>query len=455
MSIPAGTMIGHYRIERPIGSGGFATVYLANDDRLDATVAVKVLAENRALDVEARRRFVEEARKLRMVESSSVVTVYDVGETSSHQPYMVLEHADRGDLAARRAYLRRRATVDECREIVAFLHAALGALHRVGLVHRDVKPHNVLIRTDSGQPEAPGPLVAANERLLLGDLGFVKDLNLASGLTVGGGTWAYQAPEQQFRLGTVDRRADIYSATTVIAWLLTGGSLVEGQQWSDLLDRAALQPALRLELLRGMAPTPDERHPTIDHWRAALDAALRSSSPELIRTEIMPGSAPSTNTKVMPPTAPPRAPAKTPSMVTSTKAPESRDTGRRFAMFGLGALTLIGVGFAGGVLVRSGGGLDQQISPDGEILTTEADVGGFRVSISGPVEITVGEPATFISELPDGVSASWIYPDGRVTPSGFGVVYTADTEGSFTVSLLVVPPDSAPELVVHRARAVP
>lgn len=93
--------IGRYRVDGVVGSGGFATVYRAYDERFDATVAVKVLAENHCLDPDVRERFLKEGRVLRRVGSPHLVTAHDLGENDRGQPYLVLDFADRGTLAER------------------------------------------------------------------------------------------------------------------------------------------------------------------------------------------------------------------------------------------------------------------------------------------------------------------------------------------------------------------
>jgi len=445
VSAPEGTIIGNYRIARPIGTGGFSTVYLAHDDRLDTEVAIKVLAENRALDLDARRRFVEEAQKLRKVKSPDVVSVYDVGETDQQQPYMVLEYAERGDLAHRHRELAQPVSFAGCLRVVDFLHAALSALHHVSLVHRDVKPQNILIRTSHGAPELDTPLLAGNERPLLGDLGFVKDLELASGLTVGGGTWAYQAPEQRQRLGTIDARADIFSATAVIAWLLTGQYPPDGQLWTSLIKQIpSMGTPVRDQLLKGLADSPDERHQTMERWHAEMTAAIYAASPDI-------SSSPLT---VQSPPDPGRGSA-TQGMKSTLTAPTSK-------LKRLGAVVAaLALGLAG---LAAGYGIWNDSNATGAVETEQRDLengsvevtatyNGQTVTMVGPKIVEVGEQATFVTNLPPGVSGSWVYPDGSLQPTGNGVTYTPQSPGSFVVTLLMTAPGSGPKLLIHTAQA--
>lgn len=441
MSLPTNSLIGPYRIDRPIGTGGFATVYRANDDRLDTTVAVKVLAENRSLDADARRRFIEEAQALRRVDSPAVVSVFDVGESADGQPFMVLEYADRGDLAARFAGLGRPATFDEIRDVAAFLRQALEALDRRQMVHRDVKPNNMLIRSDGTVPPAPGVLLGPTEHLLLGDLGFVKDLNLASGLTVGGGTWAYQAPEQKHRMGTIDRRADVYSATAVIAWLLTGWKPTEPQSWPDLVDQIPVDGRLLTVLRRGVADDPAERPPNVDAWFAELSGALSPApSPGLVAGS---SAGPSMN-GVGGVATPGHAPAQA--------AQSLRRRSRRPVALLL-ALVLGLAGFAVGRNTVGGGEAEGTTSAANGVAATEFEVHGRTVAILGPETVEVGRTATFAASLDVDTSGYWVLPDGSVADAERTVDYRADSAGAFDVALLVIVEDHEPLVVVHRASA--
>ena len=150
--------VGRYRLQEVIGVGSFATVHRAVDERLDATVVVKILAENHSLNPEVRERFIAEGRALRKVRSSHVVTAHDLGESDRQQPYLVLEYADRGTLAQRVDGLRGAgwtATTEDVAAVVDHLGAALRAVHAAHLVHRDLSPANVLVATD---PERTGAL---------------------------------------------------------------------------------------------------------------------------------------------------------------------------------------------------------------------------------------------------------------------------------------------------------
>ncbi len=260
----SGSKIGRYRVMAPIGSGGFATVYRAVDERLGSEVALKVLAENHSLIPDSRERFISEAQHLRRVDSYWVASIFDLGETDSGQPYMVLELADRGDLETRVNNLwdsRRSLTRDDLLVLAETLAHSLAAIHAADLVHRDVTPGNLLVRHNGLRP-APWSgrtLLDRGERLLLSDLGYAKDLRAASGITSGGGTAGFAAPEQHGEMTQVDERADVYGATAVLAWAATGSRYEQ-----------ALADVKRI----GMADDPSDRYETIATWNAAVHSAL-------------------------------------------------------------------------------------------------------------------------------------------------------------------------------------
>ncbi|WP_344587709.1 Stk1 family PASTA domain-containing Ser/Thr kinase [Actinomadura vinacea] len=198
---------GRYRIESRIARGGMATVYLARDTRLDRVVAIKVMHAGLATDEEFVRRFIGEAKAAAALSNPNVVAVYDQGTDGEHV-FLVMEYV-RGrtlrDVLSERGRLGPRAAL----EIMQPVLAALGAAHRAGLVHRDVKPENVLI-TEDGQAK-------------VADFGLAR-AETASGMTKTGmiiGTVGYLAPEQVLS-GSADVRSDVYAAGTMLFELLTG-----------------------------------------------------------------------------------------------------------------------------------------------------------------------------------------------------------------------------------------
>ncbi|MET9404975.1 serine/threonine-protein kinase [Streptomyces sp. NPDC002935] len=240
--------IGRYRPERRLGAGGFGVVWLAHDDVLEATVAVKVLSENWVDRLDIRERFLAEARLLRRADSNRVVQVYDIGELSDGRPYFVMEYADGGTLADR--IEAGPLPVAEALRLTALAARGAGALHEAGIVHRDIKPSNVLLRTTPG----------GADRVLLADLGLAKSLAQASGLTLAAGSAGYTPPEQARPGSGIDARADVYSLGALGHHLVTGS--VPGPPGKvERPDRLrtdlgpVLGPDVRRVLLRAWSPT--------------------------------------------------------------------------------------------------------------------------------------------------------------------------------------------------------
>ncbi|OFE16402.1 hypothetical protein BA895_18935 [Humibacillus sp. DSM 29435] len=227
---------GRLHVVGPLGSGAFATVWLAHDPALDADVAVKVLADNWSRRPEVHARFVEEARLLRRVENDRVVRVYDVGELADGRPYLVMTHAAGGSLAS---HLEKCGSIEvgSALAVLDQVVEGLSVLHSKGIVHRDVNPHNVLLL----EPWVAG----SSPRAVLADLGLAKDLGLGSGLTQPAGTGDYRAPEQRELSLEVSPATDTY-AVSVLA--------------RELLTRAGVSPGRRFgSLAAGLSERPDER----------------------------------------------------------------------------------------------------------------------------------------------------------------------------------------------------
>jgi eukaryotic-like serine/threonine-protein kinase len=198
---------GRYRTRRSIGSGGMARVLLGRDEKLDRQVAIKLLGENLAADDDFRQRFMREARMAAKLSHPNVVQIFDVGEEDG-VPFLVMEYVDGsnlGDLLKRRRSLPRR----DIAPLMAQTAAGLGHAHDAGLVHRDVKPQNLLRRKDG--------------RLKIADFGIARALE-ESRLTDSGsvlGTRPYMAPEQ-LRDGKISPATDVYAFGVVAHELLTG-----------------------------------------------------------------------------------------------------------------------------------------------------------------------------------------------------------------------------------------
>jgi len=273
--------IGRYAVRRRIGSGGFATVWLAYDEQLDSPVAVKVLAENWTEDHHVRQRFLEEGRFLRKVESPHVVSVYDAGELDDGRPYLVMSYADQGTLADRLEI--DGLTAAQSLEVVRQVGAGLTALHERGVLHRDVKPANVLFRTvESHQGDS-------RVRAMLADLGLGKALDMSSRLTMIAGTPSFVAPEQA-QGEHLDARADLYALGALTHLLLAGQAAFRHASLSDAAEpgpppplssgERAFPPGVEAVVQRAMAPDREERWPDVASYVAALADALAPSVAE-------------------------------------------------------------------------------------------------------------------------------------------------------------------------------
>lgn len=274
MEFMPGDDVGPFRIEQVVGRGGSATVYRANDPRFGGSVAVKILASHLARDGEAVEQFVREARALRRVDHDALLTVFDIASTDDGRPYMVLRYADRGALLDRLPANPGR--LHELKRLVEFLAASLGALHQQDLVHRDVKPSNVLIATT---PEVNlrgelGSFLRRDERFLLGDLGLVKDLATGQ-VTRGAGSYGYAAPEQRAVVSRVDRQTDVFGASAVVTEAALGRVRRPDETWVQaLLELHTQRPELAEVLQCGLADDPADRFVDITLWADALLTAL-------------------------------------------------------------------------------------------------------------------------------------------------------------------------------------
>ncbi|QXC60844.1 serine/threonine protein kinase [Aquihabitans sp. G128] len=403
--------LGRYEVAEVIGTGAFATVYRARDDRLDADVAIKVLAENHSFDADLRERFISEGHLLRRVDSPHVVKVFDLGETEAGQPFLVLDLAGGGDLAARRRRLGGAAPrLDELLTVARQVAVALGALHAEQVVHRDVTPGNLLVRGTAAVPPS-ATLLAPGERLMLADLGLSKDLAATSGLTVGAGTAGFTPPEQGVG-GWVDARADIWSASALLVWLALGETPATHDAWQEPVRRLGWPDPVIRELERSLSAQADQRHPTAAAWIEALEAA----------------------------NAPPPAPTGPAAAAGPVDAAPRRP--RRRGLAALAAAAVLLAGLAGGWwLGRSTADDDpygrtsvEQLSGGRARATTTA--GSSSVAFTGPRSATVGQTATFTAALEGVETATWLAPDGKSFPSGTALELRPTSEGTATVRLL-------------------
>jgi Protein kinase domain len=271
-----GSELAGYRLEELVGRGGMSVVYRACDERLRRNVALKLLSPDLADDEHFRRRFLRESRIASSLHHPNVVPVYGAGETDGLL-YLAMRYVDGSDL---KALIRRDGPLDPGRAIALLrqVASALDAAHAKGLVHRDVKPGNVLIEGEG-----------ADERAYLADFGLTKTETSHADASVAGqlvGTIDYVAPEQ-IRGRPLNGRADVYSLGCVLYECLTGARPFERGSdvaviYAHLQDdpphasgrRAGLPDELDAVLVRALSKDPVDRYASARELVVAADAAL-------------------------------------------------------------------------------------------------------------------------------------------------------------------------------------
>jgi serine/threonine protein kinase len=272
--IAAGSQISGYTIEEQIGRGGMAVVYRASDKRLNRHVALKILAPELASDAGYRQRFHREMRAAAAVDHQNIVPVFDAGE-SDGALFIAMRYVDGQDVRTMLESEPRLPAARVC-HLVAQAASALDAAHARGLVHRDVKPGNMLI--GSAQPD----------HLYLSDFGLSKQRVSSEPLTLTGqfmGTLDYMAPEQ-IEGKQIDGRADLYALACTAFEMLAGqppfqrdaGLAVMWAQVSApvpslLALRPDLPPVVDQVMATAMAKNPDGRYPSCTAFARALAAA--------------------------------------------------------------------------------------------------------------------------------------------------------------------------------------
>ncbi|MBA3710653.1 MAG: serine/threonine protein kinase, partial [Planctomycetes bacterium] len=260
-----------FRISARLGQGGMGIVYRAFQESMRREVALKVISPQQSRDRGFWDRFMREARAAGAVVHPNVVSCFDVGQADNHL-YMVLELISGGD--ASRLALRHGGRLDEATavEIAADCCRGLAALHRAGVVHRDVKPANIYISVDG---------IAK-----LGDLGLARHFQGDDRLTRTGtpvGTPAFMAPEQVRGESMVDGRADIYALGASLFALVTGNApFVASSPWGVLVAvlndpppdvrefQSLLSPQLARIIAKAMAKSADDRYQTAEEMLADL-----------------------------------------------------------------------------------------------------------------------------------------------------------------------------------------
>ena len=272
-----GFLLAGYRLEAPVGAGGMAVVFRARDERLGRLVALKILAPAVAADPAFRRRFIAESRAAAAVDDPHIIPVYEAGEADGVL-FIAMRFVQGGDL---RLVLQREGALAPGRAaaFISPVASALDAAHAVGLVHRDVKPANILVDAHPGRPD----------HVYLSDFGVTKGAMTSVSLTEAGqflGTPDYSAPEQ-IDGRTVDGRTDQYALACVSYQLLTGAPPFERDQGMAVLlahlsqpppslgsRRPGLPEAADRVLARALAKAPEKRFGSCRDFAEALREAL-------------------------------------------------------------------------------------------------------------------------------------------------------------------------------------
>ena len=266
--------VGHqYALETEIGRGGMSVVYRARDTRLHRIVAVKVLPPELAYDPAVRLRFTREAQTGAQLSHTHIVPIYDVGEREG-LAYFVMAFVSGGSLAS--LLVREpRQPVEEVRRLVCEIADALAYAHERGVIHRDIKPDNILLDANTG-------------RAMVTDFGIARAMEAGSRLTATGiavGTPTYMSPEQAEGDREIDGRADIYSLGVVAYQMLTGRvPFTGGNSLALLLKHVTERPRPMVELRpdaprllreaieRALMKSPEDRWPSAAALRDALAA---------------------------------------------------------------------------------------------------------------------------------------------------------------------------------------
>jgi hypothetical protein len=291
--LSAGDEFAGYRIERRLGRGGMGVIYLAMEPGLERPVALKLIAPEAAADDVFARRFAEESRIAASIEHPNVVPIYAAGEEDG-VPWIAMRFVAGSDLQLRIAREGRMEPANAV-HLVAQVGNGLDAIHAAGLVHRDVKPANVLL---SGNPGA--------EHAYITDFGVARNVVTRSGLTQTGrfvGTLDYVAPEQISGV-PIDARVDVYALGCLLFKLLTGQVPFprEGEAarlYAHLHDPppapSLFAPAVPMALddvvIRALSKAPEDRHPSAGDLGRAAQAALRGAAVSVPERTVATGAA--------------------------------------------------------------------------------------------------------------------------------------------------------------------
>ncbi|GAB5894386.1 hypothetical protein OKHIL_01930 [Mycolicibacterium mageritense] len=405
MSLQSGATFAGFTVVRLLGSGGMGQVYLVRHPRLPRNDALKILPRALAEDRDYRLRFEREADAAAALWHPNIVGVHDRGEYDG-QLWISMDFVDGADAGQ---VLRERfphgMPRDEAVQIVSAMADALDYAHSCGLLHRDVKPSNILLAAPKGN----------QRRILLADFGIARQLDDVTGLTATNmtvGTISYAAPEQLMD-GPIDGRADQYALAATAFHLLTGSAPYAHSNPAVVISRRLSGPVPRLaethrELAdldgamgRALAVDPDQRFASCQDFAAALRAERAVTPPPPQPFE---AAAPTMFAQTPPmftahaPNVRPAGPMSPPGPPTVQGVPRGRRSGVMIALAGVGMLLLGAVALVAVLLTRDG-------QPPA---TTESSATATTERAAPPVTVTV--PST-VTVAPPSTSSRMVLPD--------------------------------------------
>ncbi len=465
MTVEAGRKLGRYVLSRKLGAGGMAEVWEAFDEGLHRSVAVKVVRDEIAGEAEFRERFIREARLAAGLEHPRILPIYDFG-TEAGITYLVMPLLPGGSLRER---ITGPMHPEEAIDCLASIAAALDHAHARGVLHRDVKPSNVL--------------VDASGSLLLADFGLAKSTAVSSELTATGmvvGTPAYMAPEQAIGR-PVDARADQYALGVLAFEVLTGRTPFRSESPFAVLDKhlreappppstfvPSLPASVDAVLARALAKQPQERFATCRDMVEALAGALGVLVPVRPATAVRPvGALDPTwiagSAAVPPPLATPSPswPPPPPSNVT-LPAPKTAVTMRRPASSGVpaGAVAAIAVAallFVGGMAAagwfffvrpKAGGESPAAVAPPAALPTAPPTEGpGGAAAASTDADSSSAEDASTVTIEELGIpTAVPSLPPAAVSPASTSPQAATATRRTPAAGAMAVAPTPEPEV---------
>lgn len=281
-----GRTLSKVEIRQLLGRGGMAEVYLGEHTTLRRQVAVKVLHAHLVEDEKQKTRFLGEAQAIAALRHPNIVQVYDF-DMADGSPYIVmelLEGVSLKDYLESAREMGHRLSPDECIRLIKPLASALDYAHRRGIVHRDVKPANVMLRSESGSLN-PAAALPAGVQMILTDFGIARIAdaarNTASGVVIG--TPAYMSPEQ-VQGQPVDPRSDQYSFGIMVYEMLSGRLPFEGDTQASIMVKHLTEtprplPDVNTDVQRvvdrALAKEPSRRFASIEEFAASLDAGFK------------------------------------------------------------------------------------------------------------------------------------------------------------------------------------